>query len=77
MHQVPGCFKEMLDIHDHIPQAVVLVVAGIDTEAQAIEEEMSTDVAAIWDKVKLDNTQAWPVCIAFAPKTFGVKAFTQ
>ena len=39
MHQVPNAFLEMLNIHDHLPQALVLVVRtndiGVATKAQA------------------------------------------
>ena len=38
MHQVPNAFLEMLDIHDHLPQALVLMVGtndiGVATKAQ-------------------------------------------
>ena len=39
MHQVPNAFLEMLDIHDHLPQALVLMVGtndiGVATKVQA------------------------------------------
>ena len=39
MHKVPNAFLEMLNIHDHLPQALVLVIGandiGVATKAQA------------------------------------------
>ena len=58
MHQVPNAFLEMLNIHDHLPQALVLMVGtndiGVATKAQARArvKDMLTDVMAMWEKVK-------------------------
>ena len=58
MHQVPQAFLEMMDIHDHLPQALVLLVGGNDigvatkAQARARAEDMLTDVTAMWVKVK-------------------------
>ena len=58
MHQVPNAFLEMLNIHDHLPQVLVLMVGtndiGVATKAQVQTrvEDLLTDVMAIWKKVK-------------------------
>ena len=62
MHQVPQCFMEMMDIHDHLLQALVLMVGGNDIslatkrQSQARAEGMLTDISAMWQKVKLPTS---------------------
>ena len=53
MHQVANAFLEMLNIHDHLPQALVLVVGANDigvatkVQARARAEDMLTDISAM------------------------------
>ena len=73
MHQVPNAFLEMLNIHDHLPQALVLVVGandiGVVTKAQARvrAEDMLTDVSAMWVKVKPSTTFCLGLFVSLLP----------
>ena len=56
MEDAPPCLVEMFEIHDHIPQAIVIILGvnsiGATSKAQmhARVEDMITDCMALWDQ---------------------------
>ena len=79
MEDVQNQFLEMFQIHDHIPQAIVIIAGtnniGICSKAQmqARSKDMVTDVVALWAKAQLDLTmKLGPVCIP-SPSVFMVQ----
>ena len=83
MHQVPNAFLEMLDIHDHLPQALVLMVGtndiGVATkaQAQARAEDMLTDITAMWEKVKPTSMFCLGLFVSLLPPQLWYKDFHQ
>ena len=83
MHQVPQAFLGMLNTHDHLPQAVVIQVRtndiGVATKAQAWArvEDMITDVAAMWEKVKPGSTFKLGLFVSLLPPQLWYPGFHQ
>ena len=83
MHQVPNAFLEMLNIHDHLPQALVLVIGANNirmvTKAQARvrAEDILTDVSAMWIKVKPSTTFRLGLFVSLLPPQLWYKGFHQ
>ena len=81
MHQVPKSFLEMMDIHDHLPQVLVLLVGGNDismvtkAQARARAEDMLTDVAAMWVKVKPAMSYRLGLFVSLLPLQLLYKGF--
>ena len=56
LEDAPPCLVELFELHDHIPQAVVIILGansiGATSKAQmrARAEDMITDCAALWDQ---------------------------
>ena len=83
MHQVPNAFLEMLNIHDHLPQVVVIQVGtndiGVATKAQAQArvEDMLTDITAMWEKVKPGSTFKLGLFVSLLPPQLWYPGFHQ
>ena len=83
MHQVASAFLEMLDIHDHLPQALVLVVGTNDiavvtkSQAHMRAEDMLTDISVRWEKVKPGTPFRLGLFVSLLPPQLWYKGFHQ
>ena len=83
LHQVLGHFAEILNIHTHIPQALVIMVGGNDlgvaTKAQTRtrSEDMLTDLSALWEKCKPAKTNRLGLFISLVPPKLWYRGFVQ
>ena len=56
LEDAPPCLVELFELHDHIPQVIVIILGansiGVTSKAQmrARTEDMITDCAALWDQ---------------------------
>ena len=73
----------MVNLYPYIPQAVILMTGGnelgVATKAKirACIEEMLTDVAAIWEKIKPAKNNRLGLFISLVPPKLWYKGFTQ
>ena len=83
MHQVPKSFLEMMDIQDHLPQAVVLLVGGNDidvatkAQARARVEDMLMDIMVMWVKFKPATSFHLGLFVSILPPQLWYKGFHQ
>ena len=67
------CLVEMFEIHDHIPQAIVIILGvnsiGATTKAQmrARAEDMITDCTALWDQACLQPKLCIGLFVSLVP----------
>ena len=83
MEDVQNYLLEMFQIHDHIPQAIVIIAGtnniGVCSKAQtrARSEDMITDAAVFWEKALPDPTMKLGLSVLLVPPCLWYQGFLQ
>ena len=83
MEDVQNQLLEMFQIHDHIPQAIIIIVGtnniGNCSKAQmwARSEDMVTDAVALWTKALPESTMKLGLFVSLVPLCLWYQGFLQ
>ena len=83
MEDVQNQLLEMFQIHDHIPQAIIIIAGtnniGNCSKAQmwARSKDMVTDVVALWTKALPELTMKLGLLISLVPPCLWYQGFLQ
>ena len=81
LEDAPPCLVELFELHDHIPQAIVIILGansiGATSKAQmrARAEDMITDCVALWDQACPDPKMRIGLFVSLVPPCLWYSGF--
>ena len=82
MDKVPHQLADMFNVHDHLPQVVILLIGSNDlgtiskAQLRARAEDMITDVDALWAKTSPTPTMKLGLLISLVPPQLWYQGYT-